>query len=109
LKFLILIIDTTSNYGSQQELSQIDAFNEKLQASGHFVMAKGIGSSATATMIDNRHGAGIAAPSSLNGNEFYSGFWIINVGSAAAAKQLAFEGSLVCSRRVELRPFLGRS
>jgi hypothetical protein len=109
LKFLILVIDTASNTGTAQELTEIDKFNGKLQDRGHFVMAAGIGSSQTATLIDNRAGANIATPSSLNGNEFYSGFWIIQAQNEAEARELALEGSKACNRRVELRPFLGQS
>lgn len=109
MKFLILVIDTASNTGSSQELAEIDKFNAKLEEKGQFVMAAGIGSSQTATLIDNRSGANIASPSSLNGNEFYSGFWIIQAKDEAEAKQLALEGSRACNRKVELRPFLGQS
>ncbi|MEY2826635.1 MAG: hypothetical protein RLZZ122_999 [Actinomycetota bacterium] len=109
MKFLILVIDTASNTGTSQELVEIDKFNSNLEKNGHFIMAAGIGSSQTATLIDNRSGANIATPSSLNGNEFYSGFWIIQAKDAAEAKELALEGSRACNRKVELRPFLGQS
>jgi hypothetical protein len=108
MKFLILVIDTASNTGSTDEIREIDAFNAKLQQTGQLVTAAGIGSPATALLIDNRAGAEISSPSSLNGSEFYSGFWIITAESSDRAQELAFEASKACNRKVELRPFLGQ-
>lgn len=107
MKFMIFVIDTASNTGNPEEMKHIDAFNSDLQSNSHWVMAAGIGGSATAQLIDNRKNLGVVSPSSLNGNEFYSGFWIIQAESPEQAKDLALAASLACNRRVELRPFLG--
>jgi hypothetical protein len=56
MKYIFFVIDTSSNSGNQQEMIQIDAFNEKLQRENKFVFAAGIGSSSVATTIDNRAG-----------------------------------------------------
>ena len=84
---------------------QIDAFNEKLQSENKFIFAAGIGSSKTATTIDNRAGSNQATKESLNADEFYSGFWIIQA-EPTDIEDLAKEASLACNRKVEIRPFL---
>lgn len=109
MKFMLFVIDTASNTGNPEEMKQIDAFNAMLQDKGHWVMAAGIGGSPTAQLIDNRMNLGAISPSSLNGSEFYSGFWIIQADGPDQAKDLAMGASLACNRKVELRPFLGQS
>ncbi len=84
---------------------QIDAFNEKLQSENKFIFAAGIGSSKTATTIDNRAGSNQVTEESLNADEFYSGFWIIQA-EPTEIEDLAKEASLACNRTVEIRPFL---
>lgn len=108
MRFIIFVIDTASNTGNQEEMRAIDAFNSNLQSHDQLVMAAGISSSAKALLIDNRSGLGAVSPSSLNGTDFYSGFWIINAGSEEEAKEIALGASQACNRRVELRPFLGK-
>lgn len=103
MRYIIFVIDNQTHSGSTQEMAAIDEFNEKLQAQGHWVMAAGIGSPETATVIDNL----TSTPGSLfNASEFYSGFWIIEVSDETLAIRLATEGSKACNRKVELRPFL---
>ena len=90
-------------------MADIDAFNEMLEANGHWITAAGINHGAAASLIDNRNGAGISNPGSLqNGSEHYSGFWLINASSLDEAKSLAEQGSKACNRKVELRPYLGQ-
>jgi hypothetical protein len=84
---------------------QIDAFNEKLQSENKFVFAAGIGSPKTATTIDNRSDKDEVTKESLNSEEFYSGFWIIQA-EPAEIEDLAKQASIACNRRVEIRPFL---
>lgn len=109
MRYMIFVIDTASNSGNPEEMRNIDAFNSELQIGGHWVMAAGIGASSTAQLIDNRENLGTISPSSLNGNEFYSGFWIIQADSDSQAREIALKASLACNRKVELRPFLGQS
>ena len=86
----------------------IDAFNDRLRDHGHWVLAAGIGAPDTATVIDDRGGAGATSPGSLTDDrDHYSGFWIIDVPDKERALALAAAGSRACNRRVELRPFLG--
>lgn len=107
MKFIIFVIDGANNPANSDEMTHIDAFNEKLQKNGHWITAAGIQSGAHATVIDNRGGKGeITSGSLFNAPEFYSGFWIIEAESAEQGLQLAQEGSLACNRKVELRPYI---
>jgi hypothetical protein len=108
MKFLISVVDDLSNSGTPEEMVAIDAFNDKLEANGHWIMAAGINSPEAATLFDNRGGAGIQTSGSFHESDHHiSGFWIINAESLEQAKELAAEGSKACNRKVELRPFLG--
>lgn len=107
MRFIIFVIDGPGNPAGPNEMANIDAFNEKLQANGHWIMAAGIREASAATLIDNRdHKNAIQAGSLFSAPEHFSGFWIIEAESEAEAKELAREGSLACNRRVELRPFI---
>jgi hypothetical protein len=107
MRFIIFVIDGPGNPANSDEMSQIDAFNEKLQSNGHWITAAGIQPGAQATVIDNRDNNGEVKPGSLfDAPEFYSGFWIIEAESAEEGLQLAKEGSRACNRKVELRPYI---
>jgi hypothetical protein len=92
MKFLIAVIDTDVNTGTADEMVTIDAFNEKLQEHGHWIMATGL---EKAQILVTAQG------------KYMSGFWVIQADSLEQAEALAVEGSKACNRRVELRPFLG--
>jgi hypothetical protein len=107
MRCVIFVIDSTSNSATGNEMQAIDAFNSRLSAGNHLILAAGIAEPHRATLIDNRAGAGIEARGSLfSAPEHYSGFWIINAESEKQAKAFAREGSTACNRKVELRPFL---
>jgi len=107
MRFVIFVIDGTSNSAAGNEMQAIDEFNSRLSAGNHLILAAGIAEPNRATLIDNRAGAGIESHGSLfSAPEHYSGFWIINAESEEQAKAFAREGSTACNRKVELRPFL---
>lgn len=107
MKFVIFVIDSTSNSASGNEMAEIDAFNEMLQQNGHWITAAGIHHGAQATVLDNRAGAGLVHEGSLyDSAEHYSGFWLIEANDHATALELAAAGSKACNRKVELRPYL---
>ena len=88
-------------------MEAIDAFNKKLHDGGHWVDAAGIADSSRGTLIDNRNYINqVAVETSVQGSEFYNGFWIIEAADDAQATELALQGSLACNRRVEVRAFL---
>jgi hypothetical protein len=108
MRFIIFVIDDTNSSATGNEMEAIDAFNDRLVAGGHLVLAAGIADPARATLIDNRDSAGIETPGSLfTTPEHYSGFWIVNAESEVQAITFARDGSAACNRKVELRPFLG--
>jgi hypothetical protein len=108
VQYLISVIDDTSNSASANEMAAIDAFNDGLQADGHWVFAGGLASPSAATVIDNR---GDGEPIFTDGpflesKEYLAGFWIIQAADLDVALKLAAEGSRACNRKVEVRPFL---
>jgi hypothetical protein len=108
MKFIIFVIDDKSNSGTPGEMDAINAFNDGLRAQNHWIFAGGLADPTTASVIDNRGGAGKETGAPLFGaTENFSGFWLIEADSHEIAKKLAFEGSQACNRKVELRPLLG--
>lgn len=108
MKFIIFVIDDKSNSGTPAEMDAINTFNDGLRANNQWIFAGGLADPTTASVIDNRSGAGIETGAPLFGaTENFSGFWLIEADSHETAKILAFEGSLACNRKVELRPLLG--
>jgi len=113
VKFLISVIDTATNTGTDHEIAAIDAFNDSLVANGHWIFAGGLSAPHEAIRFDNRNGAGITVDGPLHepttnvDNEYVSGFWLIEAADIATARELAARGSHACNRKVELRPLLG--
>ena len=106
MRFIIFVIDSDSSSGSKDEMHEIDNFNSELSRNNQLVMAAGIAGSSHGLLIDNRGTKELVESGSMNGAEFYSGFWIIDAESERQAQELALNGSRACNRRVELRPFL---
>jgi hypothetical protein len=105
MRFLISVIDDLSNSGTPAEMAEIDKFNDSLRANNQFIFAWGLHAPETATVIDNRNGANSETGKPLfDAKEHYSGFWVIEADLPETAKELAFEASKACNRKVELRP-----
>ncbi|MEO0024126.1 MAG: hypothetical protein RL196_567 [Actinomycetota bacterium] len=108
MRFLLAVIDSRSNSGSADEMEAIDAFNEMLEAKGHWIIACGIDAPENSVVIDNRQPESIANPGPLVDNaEFMSGFWLIKATDRAEAECLAAAGSKACNRKVEVRTLHG--
>jgi len=107
MRFLISVIDDKSNSGTEDEMRAVDAFNDKLEANGHWVFACGLADPKTANVFDNRNDAGLVQTGPLfKVQEQFSGFWVIKADDDETARALAIEGSKACGRKVELRPLL---
>ncbi len=107
-KFFIAVLDRASGTASAGEISAIDAFNDRLRAGGHWVMAAGLGAPDTASVIDAREAEPRVTTGPFQATEVYvSGFWVIDAPGHQAALELATEASKACNRTVEVRPFLG--
>jgi hypothetical protein len=104
MQYLVSVIHDSAALATPDEETAIDAFNERLQADGHWVFAGGLG--APTTVIDNRDGAGLVTDGPfLESKEYVGGFWIIEAPDLDVALKLATEGSKACNRKVEVRPF----
>ncbi|MCW3840525.1 YciI family protein [Micromonospora yasonensis] len=107
MQYLISVIDDGTGPATPKEDAAIDAFNDRLQAEGHWVFAGGLASPNTATVIDNRDGQALFTDGPfLESKEYLAGFWIIEAPDLDVALKLAAEGSKACNRKIEVRPFL---
>jgi hypothetical protein len=108
MQYLVSVIDDATGSATSTEMAAITAFNEQLEAEGHWVFAGGLATPSTATVIDNRGGETVFTDGPfLESKEYLAGFWIIEAADLDVALKLAAEGSKHCNRRVEVRPFLG--
>jgi len=107
MQYLVSVIHDSSDVAPPGEMAAIDAFNDRLQAEGHWVFAGGLAAPSTATVIDNRGGEALLTDGPfLESKEYFIGFWIIEAPDLDVALRLATEGSKHCNRKVEVRPFL---
>ena len=107
MRYLVAVIDDQTGFSTLEERAAIDAFNEKLEASGHRLMAAGLVAPGDAVVIDNRADTGLVSKGPLiESREYMSGFWVIEAASDEEAFALASEGSKACNRKVEVRAFL---
>jgi hypothetical protein len=107
MQYFVSVIDDTAGLATPDEMAAIDAFNDRLEAEGHWVFAGGLASPSTATVIDNRGGEAVVTDGPfVESKEYLAGFWIIEAPDLDAALKLATEGSKHCNRKVEVRPFL---
>lgn len=99
---------TPSEEEMQKAYADVDAFNEKLRASGAWVFAGGLTPVSGAKVVDSTG----EAPRVTDGpfseaREVLGGFWIIEAPDEAAAVEIAKEASVACHNPVELRAFEG--
>ncbi|GAA2100414.1 YciI family protein [Microlunatus panaciterrae] len=107
MQYLFSVIDDGAGLATPTEEADIDAFNDRLRAEGHWVFAAGLGSPDSATVIDNRRGEAVVTDGPfVESKEYLAGFWIIEAADLDQALKLAAEGSKACNRKVEVRPFL---
>lgn len=89
-----------------QAFADTGAFNDRLQAEGHFVYANGLASASTATVVDGQGEAPVFTDGPyLQSKEHLGGFWVIEATDIDQALALAAEGSKACRGVVEVRPF----
>ena len=106
MQYMVSVIFDQPGQATSDEDAAIDVFNERLQADGHWVFAGGLAATDTATVIDNRDGAGIVTDGPfVESKEFLAGFWVIEAPDLDVALKLASDGSKACNRKVEVRPF----
>ncbi len=107
MQYLVSVIHDSASLATPDEMAAIDAFNDRLQAEGHWVFAGGLGSPSSATVIDNRGEETIFTDGPfLESKEYLVGFWIMEAADLDVALKLAAEGSKACNRKIEVRPVL---
>src|SRR6266481_5470165 len=107
MRYLVSVIDDTAGLATPDEMAAINAFNDRLEADGHWVFAGGLAAPSSATVIDNRgEDAMFTDGPFLESKEYLAGLWIIEAAGLDVALKLAAEGSKHCNRRIEVRPFL---
>jgi hypothetical protein len=107
VQYLLSVIDDTAGRATPDEAAAIDAFNERLQADGHWVFAGGLGGPSTATVIDNRGATPVVTDGPfVETKEHLAGFWVIEAPDLDVALALATDGSKHCNRKIEVQPFL---
>ena len=106
MHYFVSVIAEGDGLATDAEMAAIDVFNERLKAEGSWVFAAGLGTPDTATVVDNRNGAGMITDGPfVESKEYLAGFWVIKAPDLDAALKLAAEGSKACNRKVEVRPF----
>lgn len=89
-----------------QSFADTGAFNERLQADGHWVFADGLAPATTATTVDGRGDSPVITDGPyLEAKEHLGGFWVVEAADLDEALALAAEASKACRETVEVRPF----
>ncbi len=87
-------------------MADTGAFNEKLQADGHWIYANGLASASTATVVNGQVDPPVFTDGPyLESKEYIGGFWVIEATDLDQALKRAAEGSKACRGTVEVRPF----
>ena len=108
MQYLLSVIDDGTGRATPTEGTDIDVFNDRLQSEGHWVFACGLGSPDTATVVDDRRGAGLVTDGPyVESKEYVAGLWLVEAPDLDVALALATAGSRACNRKVEVRPVLG--
>ena len=90
----------------QQMFKDVDAFNQKVVASGQWVFGGGLEQPDTATVVRSQSGDTMITDGPLaEAKEHIGGFWVLEAPDLDAALALAAEASAACRGAVEVRPF----
>jgi hypothetical protein len=107
MKYLVSVMADTAGLATPAEIEASDAFNDRIEAEGHWVLADGLGSPRSATVIDNRGSEPVVTDGPVQqSKEDVAGFWVLEAPDLDAAHRLAAEGSRASNRKVEVRPLL---
>ena len=107
MQYLASVIHDAPDLATPDEMTAIDAFNDRLIAAGHWVFAGGLAAPSSATVVDNRGEEALVTDGPfLESKEYLAGFWVMEAADLDVALKLATEGSKVCNRKIEVRPFL---
>src|SRR5580704_17650026 len=101
MRYLVSVIDDETGSATPDEMAAIDAFNDRLEAEGHWVFAGGLAAPSSATVIDNQGAEPMFTDGPfLESKEYIAGFWVIEAADLDVALKLAAAGSKHCNRKV---------
>lgn len=112
-QYLLSVHSSSADYDTPVEemmpaFEAVEAFNNQLQADGHWVFAGGLERSETATVVDGRGADPVVTDGPyVESKEYLGGFWVIEVPDLDAAMKIAAAASKACDGKVEVRPFQG--
>ena len=90
--------------GTSGAMADTGAFNERLQAAGHFVYANGLASATTATVVDGRGAAPVFTDGPyLETREHVGGFWMLECADQDEAAAWGRKAVVACRAPVEVR------
>jgi hypothetical protein len=90
MQYLVSVIDDTTGLATLDEMAAINAFNDRLEAEGHWVFAGGLASPSSATVIDNRDGEALFTDGpflSLRSTSLASGLWRLPTSTWRSSSQ----------------------
>jgi hypothetical protein len=90
----------------QRLVTQVDAFNQELQAAGAWVFAAGLDPAETATVV-RAGGDGVTTTDGpySDSEKQMGGFWVIEAADREAALEWGRKAAAACEGPVEVRPF----
>jgi hypothetical protein len=90
----------------QKLYADVEAFNQRLQADGHWVFAGGLEAPSTATVVRAADGDAVLTDGPFaEAKEALGGFWVVEAADLDRALALARDASIACAAPVEVRPF----
>jgi hypothetical protein len=91
----------------EKAYKDVDAFNNEIQKSGHWVFAGGLHPATTATVVRADASGDVITTDGpfAETKEQIGGFWVINAKDLDEALALAARATVACQAPVEVRPF----
>ncbi len=108
MRFLLAVmaVDGESD-ATPDEITEINAFNERLNANGQALLAIGLAGPRDAYVVDNRRDAGLITDGpAVTAEEYMAGIWLIEATDITEALEIATVASRACNRRIEIRAVL---
>jgi hypothetical protein len=96
-----------SQEAMEKAYADVDAFNNEIQKSGHWVFAGGLHPANTATVVRASANGDVITTDGpfAETKEQLGGFWVIAASDLDEALALAARASAACQAPVEVRPF----
>jgi hypothetical protein len=107
----VWMVEGVEPYASPEEMERaykdVEAFNDEIRASGHWVFAGGLHPANTATVVRAGEGGAVITTDGpfAETKEQLGGFWVIAAADLDEALALAARATVACKAPVEVRPF----